>query len=227
MTDYATDEGLRRALRQLPRERAGDDFTARVLERLPAPRPAAEVREGSEPWLVRPWAALAAGATLAVTAILTWSLIMSPGAGAPDPAREAARTGPAVETPVSAADTTATQTMATQTMATQTTDGEAPAGETVIAQTAIAQTVHAQTVHAQTVPRSARIASLIAEQRRLRHEVGELRRLVDTREPVLLLDTADGVGLLLPVGDTLAQPPGSGRAAPPPVRVVPARLTTY
>lgn len=217
MTDYATDEELRRALRQLPRERAGDDFTARVLERLPAPRPAAEVQERSEPWRVRPWAALAAGATLAVTAVLTWSLITSPGTGTADPTREAARRGPAVETPVSAADTTTghnttTHNTTTQTMATQTTDGDAPAAETVIAQT---------------VPRSARIASLLAEQRRLRHEVGELRRLVDTREPVLLLDTADGVGLLLPVGDTLARPSGSGRAAPPPVRVVPARLTTY
>ncbi|MCB1058082.1 MAG: hypothetical protein KDD11_21495 [Acidobacteria bacterium] len=204
-----TDEELRQALRQLPRERAGDHFTTRLLERLPAADTRRSLRRGS----FRGWAPLAAGA-LALAMAFALGLHRDP---------------PVLPAGVPAARSPEAALAEPTTVAPEIDRALDPPPATFEAPDTRKPIVMANRVPTRGVEaggRSARIESLLAEQLRLRDELSELRRIVDRDEPMLLLEGDNGLGLLVPVGDTVERARGNRRGAPP-VRVVPARLTTF
>ncbi|MDY7092213.1 MAG: hypothetical protein SX243_04490 [Acidobacteriota bacterium] len=228
------DRELRQALSELPQERAGEDFTARVLQRLDSLE--APESKSSPGWFSNPWAMPAAAAlgTVLVVGLLVAVLSAWPGGLFDDGADSMASVGEEAAGPRDAVAEGA---------AAQIPDSRA-ALPVAVANPEVAEGSEPRNP-GEASSRSLRAQQLRAEQRRLAQELVELRRQMN-REPAVLMGGAGGERLLVPLvpegrragGLRTEAParlasfdgnsPSAGRGySNRPVRVVPASVTTF
>lgn len=211
------DQELRQALSELPQERAGEDFTARVLERLDsleAPEP-----QAAPEWFARPWALPAAAAlgTVLVIGLLVALLSAWPGGLFGGADSVASSPAPAPGSSDAVAEDAAPGILNSQGLEVPT-----PVSEAGTQPELAATAVHSNPREASSgslQARQLRAQRLLAEQRRLSQELGELRRQMH-REPAVVMGGTGGERLLVPLV------PGGRRAAAASPDA-PARLASF